>query len=72
VGAASGLLRPAGARAAAHHADRRPAGPAIAVGVRRGDAALLARIDAALQRRHADIERILDDYAVPRIEETPR
>lgn len=37
----------------------------ISVGVRRGDAALSARVETALGRRHADIIRILKDYGVP-------
>ena len=38
----------------------------IAVGVRRGDTALAAEIDSILQRRRADVNRILDFYGVPR------
>jgi mxaJ protein len=38
---------------------------AIAMGVRRGNVALRDRLDAVLQRRQADIERILADYGVP-------
>jgi quinoprotein dehydrogenase-associated probable ABC transporter substrate-binding protein len=39
---------------------------AIAMGVRKGDTALRDRLDEVLVRRKADIEAILDDYAVPR------
>ena len=38
----------------------------IAIGVRRDAAELRERLDAALARRHAEVERILDEYAVPR------
>jgi quinoprotein dehydrogenase-associated probable ABC transporter substrate-binding protein len=44
---------------------------AIAVGVRKGDDALRDRLQAALQRRHADIARILAQYGVPLVGETP-
>ena len=39
---------------------------AIAMGVRKGDTALRERLDELLVRRKADIDAILDDYAVPR------
>jgi len=39
---------------------------AIAIGMRRDAAELRERLDAALARRHAEVERILDEYAVPR------
>jgi quinoprotein dehydrogenase-associated probable ABC transporter substrate-binding protein len=39
---------------------------AIAMGVRKGDTALRDRLDELLVRRKADIDAILDDYAVPR------
>jgi mxaJ protein len=39
---------------------------AIAMGVRKGDTALRDRLDEVLVRRKADIEAILDAYAVPR------
>lgn len=42
---------------------------AIAMGVRRGDAALRERLDDVLTRRRADIDRILADYGVPRVAE---
>lgn len=38
----------------------------IAMAVRRQDAALGAQLDAAIERRAADIQRILDAYGVPR------
>jgi mxaJ protein len=40
----------------------------IAMGVRRGDAALQRELDAFIVRRRADITRILDAYGVPRVE----
>jgi len=43
----------------------------IAVGVRHGDAALRARLDRALVRRHDAIERILRRYGVPLVRESP-
>jgi quinoprotein dehydrogenase-associated probable ABC transporter substrate-binding protein len=39
---------------------------AIAMGVRKGDTALRDRLDELLVRRKADIDAILDEYAVPR------
>jgi mxaJ protein len=39
----------------------------ISMGVRRGDTALRERLDAEIERRRADIERILDSYGVPRV-----
>ena len=42
---------------------------AIAIGVRKGDADLRRDLDAALARRAADIDAILDAYHVPRIAE---
>jgi mxaJ protein len=39
----------------------------IAFGVRRGDAAFRNELDAVLQRRDAEIARILDEYGVPRV-----
>jgi quinoprotein dehydrogenase-associated probable ABC transporter substrate-binding protein len=44
---------------------------AIAMGVRKGDTALRDRLDEVLVRRKADIEAILDDYAVPRVAPAP-
>ena len=42
---------------------------AIAMGVRRGDKALRDRLDDFIVRRRADLERILDGYGVPRLQE---
>ena len=42
----------------------------ISMGVRRGDAVLKSEVDAILARERAAIERILDDYAVPRVGST--
>ena len=42
---------------------------AIAMGVRRGDRGLRDRLDDFIVRRRADIERILSDYGVPRLQE---
>ncbi|HEV2706708.1 MAG TPA: substrate-binding domain-containing protein [Pyrinomonadaceae bacterium] len=39
----------------------------ISMGVRRGDDALLATLEQFLERRRPDIERLLDDYGVPRV-----
>lgn len=39
---------------------------AIAMGVRHEDKELLAELDAALERRRADVDRLLDEFAVPR------
>ena len=39
----------------------------ISMGVRRGDAALKDQLDRALEKRHAEIEKILDAYGVPRV-----
>jgi quinoprotein dehydrogenase-associated probable ABC transporter substrate-binding protein len=44
---------------------------AIAMGVREGDAALRDRLDGFLVRRKADVDAILDDYAVPRAAAAP-
>jgi mxaJ protein len=40
----------------------------IALGVRRGEEAFRAELDAILQRRRPEINRILDEYGVPRVE----
>jgi mxaJ protein len=40
----------------------------IAMGVRQGDHQLKDEIDRVLERRRADIDRILDDYGVPRLD----
>jgi mxaJ protein len=42
----------------------------ISMGVRRGDEALKARIEGILDRRHDDIQRILDSYGVPLVADT--
>ncbi len=39
----------------------------IAVGVKRGNGELRARIDASLETHHAEIDKILDNYNVPRL-----
>jgi mxaJ protein len=39
----------------------------ISMAVRRGDNALRDRLDNLIERRHDDIERILDAYGVPRV-----
>jgi hypothetical protein len=44
---------------------------AIAMGVRKADTALRDRLDEVLVRRKADIEAILDNYAVPRADGHP-
>jgi mxaJ protein len=44
-----------------------PLDHAVAIGVRRDDAALRDALDAALARRRAEIERILEAAAVPRL-----
>jgi quinoprotein dehydrogenase-associated probable ABC transporter substrate-binding protein len=44
---------------------------AMAAGVRKNDAALRDRLQAALDRRAGDVRAILDAYAVPRVEATP-
>ena len=41
---------------------------AIAMGVRKGDTTLRDRLDDVLRRRRADIDAILADYAVPRVD----
>ena len=38
------------------------------MGVRKGDTALRDALDAALDRRRADVDAILAAYAVPRVE----
>jgi quinoprotein dehydrogenase-associated probable ABC transporter substrate-binding protein len=44
----------------------------IALGVRRGEEAFRAELDAILQRRRSEINRILDAYGVPRVEPAER
>ena len=46
-----------------------PFGFAIAMGVKRGNQALRDRLDDFIVRRQADIDRILADYGVPRVQE---
>jgi ABC-type amino acid transport substrate-binding protein len=41
---------------------------AIAVGVRPADRALAAQLQAALERRHAEIRRVLESYGVPLVD----
>jgi len=40
----------------------------IALGLRRGDAALRASLDSILTRRHAEIDELLEQYGVPRLD----
>jgi mxaJ protein len=44
----------------------------MAMGVRRGDPALRDLLNDFLRRRRADVDRILDEYAVPRVREQGR
>jgi mxaJ protein len=53
--------------AAPAEAGEQPFEYSIAMGVRRGDRELLAALDGVIERRAADIARILDEYAVPRL-----
>ena len=41
---------------------------AIAMGVRRGDDALKGKLDDVIARRAKDIDRILDEFSVPRVD----
>ncbi len=43
---------------------------AIAMGVRRGDTALVRRVGAVLERRRDEVRRILEEYGVPLVIET--
>ncbi len=43
----------------------------ISMGVRKGDQALKARLEAALDRRRAEIRQILDDFGVPVLDPVP-
>lgn len=43
----------------------------MSMGVRRGDKELLAELETAIDRRRADIDRILAEYGVPRTDGTP-
>jgi mxaJ protein len=40
----------------------------IAIGVKRGNNELRDQLDAALARRKPEIDAVLDDFAVPRIQ----
>lgn len=40
---------------------------AIAIGVRRADKGLRDQLDAALERRAADVTRLLDEFGIPRV-----
>jgi quinoprotein dehydrogenase-associated probable ABC transporter substrate-binding protein len=44
----------------------------IAMGVRKGNKELRDELDAILKKRKADIDKILDDYGVPRVAAPPR
>jgi mxaJ protein len=44
----------------------------IAMGVRKGDRTLHDELDAVLQRKHKEIDAILDEYGVPRVPEPPK
>jgi mxaJ protein len=44
---------------------------AIAMGVRKGDKALRDTLDQVIVRRRAEIDRLLADYGVPRVDATP-
>ena len=45
---------------------------AIAMGVRKGDTALRDELNLILDKRRAEIKKILDDYGVPQVTETPK
>lgn len=49
-----------------------PMAYAIAMGLRRGDPELRARIEQALERRAPDIRRLLAAYAVPTVTSVPQ
>jgi mxaJ protein len=57
---------------APHDAAAPPLEYAIAMGVRRSDAPLRALLDDFIARRQGDIDRILAEYAVPRVEKGAR
>jgi hypothetical protein len=38
------------------------------MGVRRGDQQLKDQLEQVLEQRRADIDRILEDYGIPRVE----
>ena len=43
----------------------------ISMGVRRGDTALKERLNTVIERRKGDIDHILEQYGVPRVDVTP-
>jgi quinoprotein dehydrogenase-associated probable ABC transporter substrate-binding protein len=43
----------------------------ISMGVRRGDDALKDRLESAIDRRHSEIKKILEEYGVPLLEGAP-
>ncbi len=45
---------------------------AIAMGVRKGDKQLQNELNAALARKRAEIDKILDEYGVPRVPDPPK
>ena len=45
---------------------------AVAMGTRRGEPKLKARLEATLERRQPEIKRLLASYAVPIIAKAPR
>ncbi len=49
-----------------------PMAYAVAMGMRRGEPELKARLEQSLERRRAEIERLLASYAVPLVASTPR
>jgi mxaJ protein len=44
----------------------------IALGLRRGDAAFRTSLDSILTRRHAEIDKLLEQYGVPRLDRAGR
>jgi hypothetical protein len=42
------------------------------MGVRKGDRPLHDEIDAILERKHKEIDAILDEYGVPRVSDPPK
>jgi mxaJ protein len=40
----------------------------ISLGVRRGEQAFKEELEAALERRRGEVEKILDDYHIPRVD----
>jgi mxaJ protein len=43
----------------------------ISMGVRRGDSALRDQLNTIISRRKGEIDRILDQYGVPRVNGSP-